>query len=372
MKIAPKFRLDNGGDGMPTYYEILEIQSDASFQDITRSFRKLALRWHPDKNPDNVEEAEAKFKLIGEAYETLRDPKRRRAYDRHLENLEREQAYDHHSTRSRRRRHRDQDHEDRPPEPEWQRHETDREAVEQLLKLATTLMEEYLKEQQRRKELGKQLVRAVKEKNYDVLPDLIQDGAFLDELSEEGYASIHYAIINNNPNLLAYLMTAGANINAKSADGKIALHFAVRLNSYDLCRALVLTYNSQTHQQDNHNKDTPLHYAIENQCDQRIQELLIRNRSTYTWFFSQYSALDCQDLLKDTPLHLAIKTRQFETIRLLIIRGAKTDLKNRDNNTAIDLMREIYYELPTNISAWLDRELIIQQRARNESKCLVM
>ena len=52
--------------------------------------------------------------------------------------------------------------EDRPPEHQWQRHETDRETVEQLLKLATTLMEEYLKEQQRRKELGKQLVRAVK------------------------------------------------------------------------------------------------------------------------------------------------------------------------------------------------------------------
>jgi len=63
------------------YYELLEVTQTATQDEIKRSFRRLAVEYHPDKNPDNPE-AEAKFKELARAYETLSDPDRRARYDR--------------------------------------------------------------------------------------------------------------------------------------------------------------------------------------------------------------------------------------------------------------------------------------------------
>lgn len=62
------------------YYEVLGIQKNASADDIKKSYRKLAMQFHPDRNPGNTE-AESKFKEAAEAYEVLRDPDKRRRYD---------------------------------------------------------------------------------------------------------------------------------------------------------------------------------------------------------------------------------------------------------------------------------------------------
>eukprot|EP00743_Colponemidia_sp_Colp-15_P000838 GILK01000924.1.p1 GENE.GILK01000924.1~~GILK01000924.1.p1 ORF type:complete len:238 (+),score=18.79 GILK01000924.1:89-802(+) len=64
------------------YYEVLGITNSASENDIKKAYRKLAMQWHPDKNPGNLAEAERKFKEIAEAYEVLSDPEKRRLYDR--------------------------------------------------------------------------------------------------------------------------------------------------------------------------------------------------------------------------------------------------------------------------------------------------
>jgi hypothetical protein len=64
-----------------SYYEEMEVQTDATLAQIKNQYRKLALFWHPDKNPDRVHEATEKFKRINEAYECLRDSDRRQAYD---------------------------------------------------------------------------------------------------------------------------------------------------------------------------------------------------------------------------------------------------------------------------------------------------
>jgi len=62
------------------YYEILEVSKTASEGEIKKAYRKLAMRYHPDRNPDN-KEAEEKFKEASEAYEILSDSQKRQAYD---------------------------------------------------------------------------------------------------------------------------------------------------------------------------------------------------------------------------------------------------------------------------------------------------
>lgn len=65
------------------YYAVLGVARDASAEDIKKSYRKLALKWHPDRHPeDKRADAEAQFKRIAEAYEVLSDPDKRSRYDR--------------------------------------------------------------------------------------------------------------------------------------------------------------------------------------------------------------------------------------------------------------------------------------------------
>jgi DnaJ family protein C protein 7 len=65
------------------YYKILGVTKDASDAEIKKAYRKLALQYHPDKNQDTEkkDQVEAKFKEIGEAYQCLSDPQKRRRYD---------------------------------------------------------------------------------------------------------------------------------------------------------------------------------------------------------------------------------------------------------------------------------------------------
>ncbi|KAI3848909.1 hypothetical protein MKW92_012368 [Papaver armeniacum] len=67
------------------YYNILKVNRQATDEDLKKSYRRLAMKWHPDKNPNNKKDAEAKFKQISEAYEVLSDPQKRAVYDQYGE-----------------------------------------------------------------------------------------------------------------------------------------------------------------------------------------------------------------------------------------------------------------------------------------------
>lgn len=64
------------------YYDLLGVAADADEATIKKAYRRQALKWHPDRNPDNKEDAERKFQEIAEAYETLSDSEKRATYDR--------------------------------------------------------------------------------------------------------------------------------------------------------------------------------------------------------------------------------------------------------------------------------------------------
>lgn len=66
---------------MYDYYTLLETESSAGSDEIKANYRRLAMHWHPDRNPGSGE-AEEKFKLISQAYAVLSDPQKRAAYDR--------------------------------------------------------------------------------------------------------------------------------------------------------------------------------------------------------------------------------------------------------------------------------------------------
>ena len=62
------------------YYKILGVEKNADAEEIKKAYRKLALKYHPDRNPNNPT-AEAKFKSLSEAYAVLSDPEKRKQYD---------------------------------------------------------------------------------------------------------------------------------------------------------------------------------------------------------------------------------------------------------------------------------------------------
>ncbi|XP_068144839.1 dnaJ homolog subfamily C member 21 [Drosophila tropicalis] len=72
---------------MRCYYEELCIPRESNDSDIKTAYRKLALKWHPDKNPDCLAEAKEKFQLIQQAYEVLSDAQERAWYDNHREQI---------------------------------------------------------------------------------------------------------------------------------------------------------------------------------------------------------------------------------------------------------------------------------------------
>ncbi|XP_011479968.1 dnaJ homolog subfamily C member 21 isoform X2 [Oryzias latipes] len=72
---------------MKCHYDILGVKRDAGDDDLKKAYRKLALKWHPDKNLDNAEEAAEQFKLIQAAYDVLSDPQERAWYDNHRDAL---------------------------------------------------------------------------------------------------------------------------------------------------------------------------------------------------------------------------------------------------------------------------------------------
>jgi DnaJ family protein A protein 5 len=73
--------------GKKCFYEVLGVSEEATDEELKKAYRARALKWHPDKNLEEPEEASRQFKLILEAYETLSDPRERAWYNKHKEQI---------------------------------------------------------------------------------------------------------------------------------------------------------------------------------------------------------------------------------------------------------------------------------------------
>ncbi len=67
------------------YYAVLGVAKSATEEEIKKAYKKQALKWHPDRNPNNKTQAEEKFKELAEAYEVLSDKQKREIFDQYGE-----------------------------------------------------------------------------------------------------------------------------------------------------------------------------------------------------------------------------------------------------------------------------------------------
>ncbi len=72
---------------MKTFYDVLDLRQNCTDSEIKRNYHKLASKYHPDKNINDIDQAEIKFKEISEAYQILSDPQKKYNYDRYLDSL---------------------------------------------------------------------------------------------------------------------------------------------------------------------------------------------------------------------------------------------------------------------------------------------
>merc|ERR1711991_1059504 len=85
LSLTLDFAFDSDQHSTMDYYAVLGVANSATDAELKKAFRKMAVKWHPDRNADNREEATARFDEIAEAYEVLSDAQRRGVYDQYGE-----------------------------------------------------------------------------------------------------------------------------------------------------------------------------------------------------------------------------------------------------------------------------------------------
>ncbi|MDB2682912.1 DnaJ domain-containing protein [Alphaproteobacteria bacterium] len=75
-----------------SYFEVLNVTTDSNDEDIKQAYRRMAIKFHPDRNPQNRKLSEHRFQLITEAYANIKTQKQRSAYLQHLQNAHKEKA----------------------------------------------------------------------------------------------------------------------------------------------------------------------------------------------------------------------------------------------------------------------------------------
>lgn len=310
---------------MKDYYSILNIQEDATEQEIKRAYYTAMKEWHPDRNAHRGEEATARTKEIVEAYSVLSDIKERERYDneRRKTMAEEEEVYVD-------SRYNYTDLHDFFPK-NFNPNMSDEEFKKFLLRESIRIFQEWNEERNRRYLLGDQLLKAVLQGNWKEVDQLIEQGADLDNritanhcleigLSDSflGYTALHIAIWQEplNVSRIKKLIENGASVNAQTESGMTPLHLLLcRSPNPSLMELVELMVKKGAFPHFLSKKgNSPLHIAIEKKhFNEAI--FLIENPS---WTRNLFAWKENSNMRKNangqSPLELAVQCLVIEKL----------------------------------------------------------
>lgn len=164
---------------------------------------------------------------------------------------------------------------------------------------------------------------------------LISQGAEINTKDIRSRIPLQDAVIDNKVEISKYLITKGAEVNAKDDDGKTSLHYTVINENLELIKYLVSS-GANVNTRDKFNR-IALHYAAD-EGYLEIVKYLILNGSEIDTKAAYYLQLGTMELtLGCTPLHLAARNGHLEVVKYLVYQGADVNLKNNEDQGALDL-----------------------------------
>lgn len=308
---------------MKNYYTILGIQTDASQAEIKKAYYNLMKIWHPDRNPDNKDEANTLSKDIIEAYKTLSDINQREVYDSELASFQRgEETFSSEADTSGASSSSSSSSYSSEAHTFHTRNYgiSDEDYQKELLYLAT-LLELLVDDMKRKQSNGEQLLIAMFSDNehFSNVKRLISEGATLYnriypqmlhqlELPQDwlGYTALHIALrIRPSPmEIIRLLVDTGADVNQQAENGLSSLHMACRDGNHDavtyLCeRGAYPHYLTKK-------GNSALHIAIMNNHI-GIAIYLIQHPSDTRWPLGRNESSNIRkNALGETPLELVI------------------------------------------------------------------
>ena len=167
--------------------------------------------------------------------------------------------------------------------------------------------------------------------NIKLVSRLIDMGANINEMDNEGKAPLHYAIMGNHNNIADHLINKNADINLMSKNGITPLHIAIGKCNRDLVKVLI-SKNADVNVKNNKGR-SPLHIAA-------AQEMI----ETAKLLISKGAQIDIQDSFKFTPLHLSVLSNDIQIVRYLLSCSADINCQTIFGQTPLHIAIERNYE----------------------------
>lgn len=356
-----------------SYYDVLGVSPTATQEEIRKAYRRKALRWHPDKNPDNKEEAERRIKEIITAYETLGDTEKREEYDRYL-NVQSANSTTTSNNYNKGHGTQQRSYSDQYPDVDPN---VTAKTINELLSRLLEILEDAQK-------LGEELVEEVSDGNWDNFEWFLQQTCSFNE-RYQGNTIVHYAVMQDKREILDQLLGKegffAPNINLRNYSSQTPLHIAVIQKNEVVVRNL-LRHGAQLTLKDN-DGNTPLHLSIKygyykapeiTDSYNRIAITLINAGHEEGVLLAKKHSNEVENNNGESPLFLALYYWNYQIAERLIKKGIKIDKKSADfANWKINLSFDnIPMEWKNFAKSIYDKYRFQEEKAEQNSSCRIM